>query len=107
MRRVELIYDPDCPNARAAREQLLRAFAALGLSPEWKEWSSDDPAMPAHARGYASPTILVEGQDVSGAEPIDGAASCRIYATSDGLGGVPTIEDIVSALSAGQRLRWS
>ncbi len=57
--------------------------------------------MPAHARGYASPTILVDGRDLGDAEPIDGTAGCRIYATSDGLGGVPAIEDIVSALSGG------
>ncbi len=33
MSNVELIYDLDCPNIRAARTQLLRAFAATGLTP--------------------------------------------------------------------------
>ena len=98
MPKVELVYDPGCPNVEAARAQLLRAFAVLDLPPRWQEWSSDNPATPEHARGYASPTILVDGQDVSGAEPIDGEASCRIYATNDGLRGTPSVREIIAAL---------
>jgi hypothetical protein len=59
--------------------------------------------MPEHARGYASPTILVDGRDVEGAQTIDGTASCRIYATSDGLVGTPSLQKIVGALDGGQR----
>lgn len=101
MPRVELIYDPECAHVQVARGQLLRAFGELVLSPHWQEWCSDDPAMPEHARGYASPTILVDGQDVSGAEPIDGTASCRIYATGGGMAGAPSVRDITAALEAG------
>jgi mercuric ion transport protein len=101
MPRVELIYDPDCPNVDVARGQLLRAFGELGLNPHWQEWCSDDPAMPEHARGYASPTILVDGRDVNNAEPIDGTASCRIYATSGGIAGAPSVREITTTLEAG------
>lgn len=101
MPSVELIYDPDCPNVHVARGQLLRAFGELGLSPHWQEWCSDDPATPEHARAYASPTILVDGRDVSGDDPIDGTASCRIYATSGGMAGAPSVRDITAALEAG------
>jgi hypothetical protein len=55
--------------------------------------------MPERVRGYGSPTILVEGQDVSGAGEIDGTASCRVYATSEGLRGVPSVEEIALALN--------
>jgi hypothetical protein len=103
MLRVELVYDSDCPNVPAARAQLLLAFATLDLRPHWQEWRSDDPDMPERARGYASPTILVDGRDVGGGEPIDGTASCRIYATSDGMTGTPSAQEIVAALSDGQR----
>jgi hypothetical protein len=101
MPRVELIYDPDCPNVHLARGQLLRAFGQLDMKPQWQEWCSSDPAAPEHARGYPSPTILVDGCDVSGAEPIDGTASCRIYATSGAMAGAPSVEEITAALEAG------
>ena len=101
MRRVELVYDPDCPNVQAARAQLLRAFEVLDLTPRWQEWRSGDPETPEHARGYASPTILVDGQDVGGAETIDGMASCRIYERGDGFAGTPSVEEIVEALGGG------
>ena len=98
MLQIELIYDADCPNVALAREQLSQALAIVGLPQHWKEWSSDDPEMPEHARGYGSPTILVEGQDVSESGQLDGTAGCRVYATSEGIRGVPTVEDIVAAL---------
>lgn len=103
MPRVELVYDRDCPNVQAARAQLVRAFAVLDLPPHWKEWCSDDTEIPKDARGYGSPTILVDGRDVGGAEAIDGTASCRIYATSDGLVGTPSVQEIVGALGGDQR----
>jgi hypothetical protein len=99
MPRIELIYDPDCPNVAPAREQLSRALVIMGLPLHWKEWPSDDPTIPDHARGYGSPTILVDGQDVSGGGQIDGTRSCRVYATSEGLRGVPTVEQIVLVLN--------
>lgn len=99
MPRIELIYDVDCPNVPEARSQLARAFALLGEPPHWQEWRSDDPKLPRHVRGFGSPTILVDGQDVAvGAGKIDGTAGCRIYATAQGLCGVPSVEEIAAAL---------
>lgn len=99
MPKVELIYDDDCPNVEAARQQLRRAFQELGQPPAWQEWDRGAPSSPAHARQYGSPTILVDGKDVSGASPSDGAACCRVYHSEhDGLQKVPPIESITSAL---------
>jgi hypothetical protein len=99
MPKVELIYDADCPNVDAARQQLRRAFQELGQSPDWKEWDRGAPSSPAHARQYGSPTILVDGKDVTGASPSDGADCCRVYRSEhDGLQRVPPIETITSAL---------
>ncbi len=99
MPKVELIYDTGCPNVEAARQQLRRAFQELGQSPDWEEWDRGAPSSPAHARQYGSPTILVDGKDVTGASPSDGADCCRVYRTGhDGLQGVPPIETITAAL---------
>lgn len=96
---VEFIYDGDCPNTRAAREQLLHAFKNAGVCATWQEWEGSDPDIPDHARRYGSPTILVDGRDVSEGGLIDGSRAYRIYQHSDGTtSGVPPLERIVSAL---------
>lgn len=96
MATVELLYFPDCPNVVAAREQLRRAFVAVALPAQWTEVDVTATDAPPHARGYGSPTILVDGRDVTGAAPGDGT-SCRVYVGSD-VPGVPPLDAIVSAL---------
>lgn len=99
MPRVELIYDRDCPNIRHAREAMLRGFGEAGLQPSWTEWDRKSPTSPRHVRLYGSPTILVDGRDVAGAEPVESSDSCRIYDhDADGLNGVPPVHRIASAL---------
>jgi len=97
---VELVYDRDCPNVPAAREQLLAAFKAAGREPAWQEWDVSLDAVPAHVRGFGSPTILVDGADVAGGEPTGTDVCCRIYSGHSGPRGVPPLEQIVTALNA-------
>ena len=78
--KVEFIYDPDCPNVAEARAQLLRAFTETGISPRWAEWSRDSAEAPAYARGFGSPTLLVNGHDVAEQTSAHGNACCRLYA---------------------------
>lgn len=102
MPTVELIYDQGCPNVAAARTELLRAFARAGVTARWREWDVSRADAPAHTRGYGSPTILVNGADVSGAEPAGTDVCCRVYlGAGDGARGVPRLEDMVAALRAG------
>jgi hypothetical protein len=106
MPKVELIYDADCPNVEAARQQLRRAFQELSQSPAWEEWDRGAPSSPPYARQYGSPTILVDGKDVSRVSPSDGADCCRVYRSEHyGLQRVPPIETIASALRNSARNR--
>ena len=99
--KVEFIYDPDCPNVAEARAHLLRAFAETGISPRWVEWSRDSAEAPAYARGFGSPTLLVNGHDVAEQTSAHGNACCRLYADPSGaLRGAPSAEQIVTALQA-------
>lgn len=100
MMTVELIYFRECPNTSLARERLLQAFAAVGITPQWQEWERNDPTSPAHARAYGSPTILVNGHDVTGVTPSgDNAAACRVYTdTSSIFDGAPSVDTIAAAL---------
>ena len=102
--QIELVYEKTCPNVKAARTQLLRAFAEAGISPHWQEWEVSRSAVPAHVHGYGSPTILVNGQDVSG-ELIEGDDyCCRVYSHGELTNkGVPAVADIARALKSGQK----
>jgi hypothetical protein len=99
--KVEVISDTDCPNVPEARAQLLRAFAEVGIFPSWIEWNRDSTAAPIYARAFGSPTVLVNGQDVSEGAPMSGKACCRLYPDASGtLRGAPSVEQIVVALKA-------
>ncbi|MBI3185133.1 MAG: MerC family mercury resistance protein [Myxococcales bacterium] len=100
MPTVELIYDRQCPNVTQARANLLEAFAEVQLPARWSEHLIEEA--PAHARGYGSPTILVDGQDVAGASPGE-ESSCRLYeAAGGGVTGVPQVSQIAAALRRAQ-----
>lgn len=101
MPAVDLVYDDGCPNVAVARARLERAFAQAGMPARWREWWANDANAPAHVRGYGSPTVLVDGRDVAGAEPSPGMQSCRVYGQTDGSPGAPAVEKIVAALLRG------
>ena len=100
--KVELIYDSDCPNVDEARTELKKAFDELGIVARWVEWERGDRSSPPYVRRYGSPTVLVEGKDVSGEEPGYGEVSCcRVYEeAAGGLRRTPSAETIVEALRA-------
>ncbi len=97
--KVELVYDRDCPNVAPARTNLIRAFAEVGMPAKWTEWEQSSPEAPGHVRGFGSPTVLVEGSDVAGAQPVEGLAFCRLYDGGDESRGVPQVKLIASALA--------
>ncbi len=101
---VELIYFRECPNVSLARERLLQAFATAGITAQWQEWERNDPASPVHARACGSPTILINGRDVTGMEPLsEGAGACRVYPhASSMMDGAPSVDTIATALRGTQ-----
>ncbi|MEJ2452321.1 MAG: hypothetical protein P8047_16960 [Gammaproteobacteria bacterium] len=69
------------------------------MTPSWQEWEVNAADVPAHVHGYGSPTILVEGRDVSGDAGEGADMCCRVYAHDEpGNKGVPSLRDIVCAL---------
>ena len=94
---IELVYDPDCPNVDHARARLREAIAEDGRALQWTEWVSNDPSLPDHARGYASPTILINHHDV--AADHTRANACRLYDQGNGtLHPAPPASAITAAL---------
>ena len=93
--QIELVYEKTCPNIEAARLQLLRAFAEVGITARWQEWEVSSPEAPSHVHGYGSPTILVNGRDVIGDSAEGDDYCCRIYSDGEHTNkGVPAMVDI-------------
>ena len=95
-REVTLLYSEGCPNWRLADERLTRVAAELGYTVTRRAVATSKQARVEGFRG--SPTVLIDGRDafVGGEEPV--GLSCRVYATRDGLSGVPTDEQLREAL---------
>lgn len=96
--RVELIWDRECPNVEAARGVVREALRQVGSVERWTEWRIGNDDVPAHARGFGSPTILVDGKDVTGHPGGDSDDCCRVYLHSDGMAGVPTVQEVAARL---------
>jgi len=99
---VELVYDPDCPNAAEARTNLRRALVEAGIATQWVEWNRSARGTPARVKGFGSPTVLVDGRDAAGAQPSE-AACWRIYEFAGARSGAPPAELIACALVAAKR----
>lgn len=82
-----------CPLAAPAKKNLEAALAACGIN-HYEEIDILSPKVSEDMRGWGSPTILINGHDISGA-PKGNSVSCRIYPNSEG---VPDVESIVAFL---------
>lgn len=97
---IQFLSFDGCPLAAAAQAALEQALQACGRSAGHYELIDVlDPATPESLARWGSPTILVNGEDVSGQAKGDGV-SCRIYDTSDQ---VPTAETIIAAIRKSAR----
>ncbi len=92
--KVELVFFDGCPNVDATRHRIQAALQQVGAAASWQEWDTLKETTPAELRRYGSPTVLVDGKDVSGAPPGTGMR-CVV-------GGAPAIDLIVAALRQGQ-----
>jgi hypothetical protein len=97
--KVTLLYFEGCPHWDQAKTNLLLALSAdefAGCSVNFQTVESADEADRLGFTG--SPTILLDGVDpfaVSGTPP---ALSCRMYRTTAGLAGAPTVAQLRAAL---------
>jgi mercuric ion transport protein len=107
--RLELVYDPDCPNVEPARTAIRAALTSVGAPLVWREWDRGDPATLSVLRCLGSPSVLVNGLDVgadgsSMAEP--DAKTCRVYTDRQGrVSGAPSAEMILATIAAARRGR--
>ena len=97
---IQFLAFDDCPLADAALIALEQAMQQCELRPaEYERVDILDPATDEKLASWGSPTILVDGADVSGQARGDGIG-CRLYDTEQG---VPTVDTIAEAIRKSQR----
>ena len=79
--KVQLLTFEDCPLADAARASLDKALADCGIE-GYEEIDILDPSVSDEQRQWGSPTILIDGTDVTGQRQGDGVG-CRVYSTPE------------------------
>lgn len=95
--KIQLLYFDGCPNVEPARAALREALGAEGLDEPIDEIDLQAADAPAWARGWGSPTIMIDGAELTGAQRSDGS-SCRLYP-----GGAPSVAQIRRRLTSARR----
>jgi hypothetical protein len=93
---IEILHIDDCPNWEEAGRRVRAALDASNI----RDAGITYRLLPTREAG--SPTILLDGVE---AFPTDGRTSdlaCRIYRTPTGYAGVPTLDQLVEALTQHQ-----
>ncbi len=90
--RIELVYFDGCPNASKARDNLREAVDASGQGATLSEWDHMAESTQADYRRFGSPTVLVNGEDVTGQNVGADAMACRAD-------GVPSVATITARIS--------
>ena len=90
--RIKLVYFEGCPNTPQARDNLREAVEASGQVLTWSEWDLMTESTPADYRCFGSPTVLVNGEDVTGENVGTEAMACRAD-------GVPSVATITARIS--------
>jgi hypothetical protein len=93
---IEFLELKGCANSPSVLVSLRRAISILDIQVDLRLLDIEELSRAGDSRsGYGSPTILVEGRDLLGAEPPEQAApACRLYPS-----GVPTTGIIVEKLT--------
>ncbi|HEY9471424.1 MAG TPA: thioredoxin family protein [Propionibacteriaceae bacterium] len=103
---LEVLHIADCPNWELAGARLREALISTGHGDVPIKFRLLRTAEDTAGTGFAgSPTITVDGTDLFPSEGSTSNLACRIYSTSSGLAGLPTVDDLIEKIQADER--WS
>lgn len=105
MTRVEVLYFDGCPNHEPLLERLPGLLDRAGVEADIELRRVESPDEADRVRFLGSPTLRIDGEDVdpgAGART-DFGLKCRLFATSEGLRGLPPDDWILGALARRRR----
>ena len=97
---MEVLYFDGCPNHDALLPHLRELLESRGASSDIELVHIEDAETAERERFLGSPTLRIDGEDIEpGAEHrTDFGLKCRLFATPDGLRGMPADEWVLDAL---------
>ena len=96
---VQLLYFDECPNWQVADARLREALETLGRPIEVEKVLVNTPEQAEHWRFHGSPSVLIDGEDPFARPGTPVGLSCRLYRTPQGVGGSPTVDQLIEVLS--------
>jgi hypothetical protein len=98
--KVEVLYFDGCPNHDALLPRLHELLDSTGASADIELVHIEDTEAAERQRFLGSPTLRIDGEDVEpdAEQRTDFGLKCRLFATPDGLRGMPADEWVLSAL---------
>ena len=97
--KIELLIIDECPNSEVAGRRVRDALSELDRQDVELVYTLISKASDIAGTVFGgSPTIALDGVDLFPGDPA-AELSCRVYPTPDGLAGVPTVNQIKSALT--------
>ena len=98
--KVQVLFFDGCPNHEALLPHLHELLSSTGASTDIELVRVEDADVAERQRFLGSPTLRIDGEDVEpGAEErSDFGLKCRLFATPDGLRGMPADEWVLAAL---------
>jgi len=98
--RVEVLYFDGCPTYRVAEKTLREVLAQEDAEAEVELVAVNTDEEARRLRFPGSPTIRVDGEDLFPVpDQVGHALGCRMYATPEGLRGLPTAEMVRASLA--------
>ena len=100
--KVEVLYFDGCPNHAALLPHLRELLRAHDVRADIELVRVADADAAERMRFLGSPTVRVNGRDVEpgASERTDFGMRCRLFATPDGLRGMPADDWLLSAVNA-------
>jgi hypothetical protein len=97
---LELLWWEGCPSTERALAELREALADVGLGDAEIRTREIENDLQAEAAGFrGSPTILIDGIDLAGANGEEIGLGCRVYRRRDGrISPTPDPDDLREAL---------
>lgn len=96
--KIELLYFDGCPSWQTAFENLKRALQVERISDPIQviEIANDEQA--SQEKFLGSPSVRIDGRDLWFEQRENYSLSCRVYTTSEGVKGSPTVEMLRSKI---------
>lgn len=98
--KIDLLHIAECPSWTTCLKNIKHALIDLEDDSKVNLFLVDSLEKEELSMFHGSPTILVDGRDIFPVDDYDGALSCRVYSTPEGLRGMPSIDQIVEKLKS-------